>query len=91
MDSVAAETTIALQRKLREAQRAYQRAVSEYRRLIAISSDTSAVDDPGRVDGNHAFHQALITHGRARVDYERALKEFTEHVLRSTTGFENRQ
>jgi hypothetical protein len=70
-----------LRQKLNETQAAYRRAMDEYRRLMAISTDTSDLQNPALVDGNHAVRRAILIHQQARVKYEQALKAFNEFVI----------
>jgi hypothetical protein len=71
-----------LREKLDEAQADYQRATNEYKRLMAMSSETSSLDDPALVDGLNAMRRAMAIHKQARLNYEQALKAFTDFILR---------
>jgi hypothetical protein len=76
------DTELALRRDLQEAGAAYQRATAEYKRLTAISSAVSDVNDPAWPDGTFALRKAMQIHQHARLRYESALKAFTDFVLR---------
>lgn len=67
-----------LQRKLDEASAAYKKAMAEYKRLMAVSTDTTHLQDPALVDGNLALRQAMHIHRQARLRYEAALRQFTD-------------
>jgi hypothetical protein len=84
METRSPELLESLERKLREAQASYLRAMQEYRRLMSTSRSTSDLNDPGFVDGQHALSKALRIHRHARVRYERRLQDFTEYVLNGT-------
>ncbi|PWU03483.1 MAG: hypothetical protein C5B51_18875 [Terriglobia bacterium] len=81
MNAPREEISLSLRRRLEEAQAAYQRATTEYRRLTSISAATEHPEDPGLVDGTFALRQAMRLHRHARLKYERALKEFTDFIL----------
>jgi hypothetical protein len=70
-----------LLQELDKARLAYRRATAEYKSLMVISGDTSDLSDPGLVDGLHALRRALIIHRQSRLDYEQALKAFSDFVL----------
>jgi len=76
-----AEVSKRLYRKLDNARQSYQRAIAEYRDLMAISAQTADAKDPGLIDGNHAMRRAMQVHRLARLQYENALREFTDFVL----------
>jgi hypothetical protein len=70
-----------LREKVDQAQASYRRATDEYKRLMSISRGTSSLDDPGLVDGMHALRRAMAIHQQARLEYQQALKTFTDFIL----------
>jgi hypothetical protein len=70
-----------LRQRLDEAQVAYRSAYDEYKRLMAISADTSSLDNPALCDGLHALSRAMQIHQHARLAYEPALKAFNDFIL----------
>jgi len=78
-----------LHKQLEEARAAYEHAVAEYRRLMAISAATAHPADPGVVDGTHALRLALRIHSQARLRYEEALRDFANFTLRRTPPARN--
>lgn len=81
METRSSEVAAVLQRKVHEAEVAYQRAREEYQRLMTVARATANPSDPGLVDGQHAVVRALRIHCFARRKYEDALRQFTEFIL----------
>jgi hypothetical protein len=81
MDAKAVGIAANLRRELDEAGFRYRQAVQEYKKLLEVSAKILSAEDPGLVDGTHAMGRAFAIHRRAREEYERALRKFTDFVL----------
>jgi hypothetical protein len=79
MSPEAVQIAESLRKKLREVEAAYERAADEYKRLISASENTS-IDDAAVVDGMLAL-RAMVIHQQARLEYEQALRMFTDFAL----------
>jgi hypothetical protein len=74
------ENSKSLRRKLEEALAAYQLATNEYRRLTAISTDTFETNPLALSDGIVALKQAINIHQKALLNYQSALRAFTDSL-----------
>jgi len=81
LDLKSVELAAKLRRELDHAGTEYERATAEYKRLMNVSRDVFRLDDPVIADGSYAIRQALRIHRSARLQYERALRNFTDYIL----------
>jgi hypothetical protein len=68
--------------RLLEARSEFQEARDVCDRLIKVARDTSNSGDPALLDGVLEMRQAMRVGRQARLNYRRALKDFTDFVKR---------
>ena len=81
MENRRDEISERLRLKPEEAKVVYDRACQQYNRLMAIAADTDTLEEPAFQDGIYAMRKAMQVHRQARLQYQHALKDFTDFIL----------